>query len=245
MSEAKQIALVTGAAKGIGLAIAKRLSKDGMTVVLNTHHALDDDVKQQLSDQGVTFDNLVGDVANEDDAQAMIDSLLEKYGQIDVLVNNAGINRDKLLSRTKLSDFKAVIDTNLIGAFNMTKFAMKSMQKSRSGVIVNISSISGLHGNIGQANYSASKAGLVGLTKTAAREGALRNIRCNAVAPGMIETDMTDAVSDAAKEKIIAGIPFGEIGRPEDVANLVAFLAGDESRYITGQVICVDGGMAI
>ncbi|RRG00943.1 MAG: 3-oxoacyl-[acyl-carrier-protein] reductase [Lactobacillus sp.] len=243
MSEAKQIALVTGAAKGIGLAIAKRLSKDGMTVVLNTHHALDDDVKQQLSDQGVTFDNLVGDVANEDDAQAMIDSLLEKYGQIDVLVNNAGINRDKLLSRTKLSDFKAVIDTNLIGAFNMTKFAMKSMQKSRSGVIVNISSISGLHGNIGQANYSASKAGLVGLTKTAAREGALRNIRCNAVAPGMIETDMTGKMSERRQKEFTDQIPLKRFGRPDEIADAVSFLVHND--YLTGQVITVDGGLTI
>ncbi|AMV68312.1 MULTISPECIES: 3-oxoacyl-[acyl-carrier-protein] reductase [Lactobacillaceae] len=243
MSEAKQIALVTGAAKGIGLAIAKRLSKDGMTVVLNTHHALDDDVKQQLSDQGVTFDNLVGDVANEDDAQAMIDSLLEKYGQIDVLVNNAGINRDKLLSRTKLSDFKAVIDTNLIGAFNMTKFAMKSMQKSRSGVIVNISSISGLHGNIGQANYSASKAGLVGLTKTAAREGALRNIRCNAVAPGMIETDMTGKMSERRQKEFTDQIPLKRFGRPEEIADAVSFLVHND--YLTGQVITIDGGLTI
>lgn len=243
MSEAKQIALVTGAAKGIGLAIAKRLSKDGMTVVLNTHHALDDDVKQQLSDQGVTFDNLVGDVANEDDAQAMIDSLLEKYGQIDVLVNNAGINRDKLLSRTKLSDFKAVIDTNLIGAFNMTKFAMKSMQKSRSGVIVNISSISGLHGNIGQANYSASKAGLVGLTKTAAREGALRNIRCNAVAPGMIETDMTGKMSERRQKEFTDQIPLKRFGRPDEIADAVSFLVHND--YLTGQVITIDGGLTI
>ena len=243
MSEAKQIALVTGAAKGIGLAIAKRLSKDGMTVVLNTHHALDDDVKQQLSDQGVTFDNLVGDVANEDDAQAMIDSLLEKYGQIDVLVNNAGINRDKLLSRTKLSDFKAVIDTNLIGAFNMTKFAMKSMQKSRSGVIVNISSISGLHGNIGQANYSASKAGLVGLTKTAAREGALRNIRCNAVAPGKIETDMTGKMSERRQKEFTDQIPLKRFGRPEEIADAVSFLVHND--YLTGQVITIDGGLTI
>ncbi|AMV63780.1 3-oxoacyl-[acyl-carrier-protein] reductase [Pediococcus damnosus] len=243
MSEAKQIALVTGATKGIGLAIAKRLSKDGMTVVLNTHHALDDDVKQQLSDQGVTFDNLVGDVANEDDAQAMIDSLLEKYGQIDVLVNNAGINRDKLLSRTKLSDFKAVIDTNLIGAFNMTKFAMKSMQKSRSGVIVNISSISGLHGNIGQANYSASKAGLVGLTKTAAREGALRNIRCNAVAPGMIETDMTGKMSERRQKEFTDQIPLKRFGRPEEIADAVSFLVHND--YLTGQVITIDGGLTI
>lgn len=192
MTETKQIALVTGAAKGIGLAIAKRLADDGLTVIINAHHELDDETAKQLADAGYHFDVLVGDVANEDDAEQMINSVVEKYGQIDVLVNNAGITKDKLLSRMKLADFKAVLDTNLVGAFNMIKFAMKIMQKARQGSIVNISSISGLHGNLGQANYSSSKAGLVGLTKTAAREGALRGIRSNAVAPGMVKTDMTE-----------------------------------------------------
>ncbi len=184
MTETKQVALVTGAAKGIGLAIAKRLFDDDKTVIINAHHELDDETKAKLADDGYSFDVYVGDVANEDDAEKMINDVVDQYGQIDILVNNAGITRDKLLSRLKLADFKAVLETNLVGAFNMTKFAMKVMQKARKGAIVNISSISGLHGNLGQANYSASKAGLVGLTKTAAREGALRNIRCNAVAPG-------------------------------------------------------------
>lgn len=243
MSDTKQVALVTGAAKGIGLAIAKRLSSDGMTVVINSHHTLTDEEKQSFSDAGFSFDNLVGDVANEADAEKMVGEVVEKYGQIDVLVNNAGITKDKLLSRLKLADFKAVIDTNLVGAFNMTKFAMKFMQKSRSGAIVNLSSISGLHGNLGQANYSASKAGLVGLTKTAAREGALRNIRCNAVAPGMVATDMTGKMSERRQKEFTDQIPLKRFAEPDEIADAVAFLI--HNQYITGQVVTVDGGLTI
>ncbi|WP_203630730.1 3-oxoacyl-[acyl-carrier-protein] reductase [Lentilactobacillus fungorum] len=243
MSDNKQVALVTGAAKGIGLAIAKRLSNDGMTVVINSHHELTDTEKQEYAAQGFEFDNLVGDVSNETDAEKMINDVVEKYGRIDVLVNNAGITRDKLLSRLKLADFKAVIDTNLVGAFNMTKFAMKVMQKARTGAIVNISSISGLHGNLGQANYSASKAGLVGLTKTAAREGALRGIRCNAVAPGMIATDMTGKMSERRQKEFTDQIPLKRFGQPDEVADTVAFLV--HNHYITGQVVTVDGGLTI
>ena len=243
MSDTKQVALVTGAAKGIGLAIAKRLSSDGMTVVINSHHPLTDEEKQSFSDAGFSFDNLVGDVANEADAEKIVGEVVEKYGQIDVLVNNAGITKDKLLSRLKLADFKAVIDTNLVGAFNMTKFAMKFMQKSRSGAIVNLSSISGLHGNLGQANYSASKAGLVGLTKTAAREGALRNIRCNAVAPGMVATDMTGKMSERRQKEVTDQIPLKRFAEPDEIADAVAFLI--HNQYITGQVVTVDGGLTI
>ncbi|ALJ23238.1 3-ketoacyl-ACP reductase [Lactobacillus gallinarum] len=243
MSDTKQVALVTGAAKGIGLAIAKRLSSDGMTVVINSHHPLTDEEKQSFSDAGFSFDNLVGDVSNEADAEKMVGEVVEKYGQIDVLVNNAGITKDKLLSRLKLADFKAVIDTNLVGAFNMTKFAMKFMQKSRSGAIVNLSSISGLHGNLGQANYSASKAGLVGLTKTAAREGALRNIRCNAVAPGMVATDMTGKMSERRQKEFTDQIPLKRFAEPDEIADAVAFLI--HNQYITGQVVTVDGGLTI
>lgn len=243
MSDTKQVALVTGAAKGIGLAIAKRLSSDGMTVVINSHHPLTDEEKQSFSDAGFSFDNLVGDVANEADAEKIVGKVVEKYGQIDVLVNNAGITKDKLLSRLKLADFKAVIDTNLVGAFNMTKVAMKFMQKSRSGAIVNLSSISGLHGNLGQANYSASKAGLVGLTKTAAREGALRNIRCNAVAPGMVATDMTGKMSERRQKEFTDQIPLKRFAEPDEIADAVAFLI--HNQYITGQVVTVDGGLTI
>ncbi|EHO53432.1 3-oxoacyl-[acyl-carrier-protein] reductase [Lentilactobacillus kisonensis] len=243
MSETKQVALVTGAAKGIGLAIAKRLANDGMTVVINSHHALTADEKQNFADQGLVFDNLVGDVANETDAEKMVNDVVAKYGQLDVLVNNAGITKDKLLSRMKLADFEAVINTNLVGAFNMTKFAMKIMQKSRTGAIVNLASISGLHGNLGQANYSASKAGLVGLTKTAAREGALRNIRCNAVAPGMVATDMTAKMSERRQKEFTDQIPLKRFGDPAEVADAVTFLV--HNQYITGQVITIDGGLTI
>lgn len=243
MSESKKIALVTGAGKGIGLAIVKRLLNDGFFVVINTHHELTDSVKKDLAAFENRYDNLIGDVANEDDAKSMVESTVEKHGQLDVLVNNAGITRDKLLSRLKLADFKAVIDTNLTGAFNMTKFAMKVMQKARTGAIVNISSISGLHGNLGQANYSASKAGLVGLTKTAAREGALRNIRCNAVAPGMIRTDMTEKMSERRQQEFADQIPLKRFGEADEVADTVAFLVANQ--YITGQVVTVDGGLTI
>ncbi|MGF2384426.1 3-oxoacyl-[acyl-carrier-protein] reductase [Lentilactobacillus otakiensis] len=243
MTETKQIALVTGAAKGIGLAIAKRLADDGLTVVINAHHELDDETAKQLADAGYHLDVLVGDVANEDDAEQMINSVVKKYGQIDVLVNNAGITKDKLLSRMKLADFKAVLDTNLVGAFNMIKFAMKIMQKARQGSIVNISSISGLHGNLGQANYSSSKAGLVGLTKTAAREGALRGIRSNAVAPGMVKTDMTEKMSERRQSEFTDQIPLKRFAEPTEIADAVAFLV--HNQYITGQVITVDGGLTI
>lgn len=243
MTETNQIALVTGAAKGIGLSIAKRLSDDGMTVVINAHHELSDEQTKDLADAGYNFDVLVGDVANEDDAERMINEVVEKHGQIDVLVNNAGITKDKLLSRMKLDDFKAVLDTNLVGAFNMTKFAMKLMQKARKGSIVNISSISGLHGNLGQANYSSSKAGLVGLTKTAAREGALRGIRANAVAPGMVKTDMTEKMSERRQSEFTDQIPLKRFAEPTEIADAVAFLVGNQ--YITGQVITVDGGLTI
>lgn len=243
MSEAKQVALVTGAGKGIGLAIAKRLLNDGFFVVLNTHHELSESAKKQLLAYQDRYDSLTGDVSNEDDAKAMVNTVVEKQGQLDVLVNNAGITKDKLLSRLSLADFEAVIQTNLVGAFNMTKFAMKVMQKARQGAIVNISSISGLHGNLGQANYSASKAGLVGLTKTAAREGALRHIRCNAVAPGMIRTDMTEKMSERRQKEFADQIPLKRFGEAEEVAETVAFLI--DNQYITGQVITVDGGLTI
>lgn len=243
MTETKQIALITGAAKGIGLAIAKRLADDGLTVVINAHHELGDDTTKRLSDAGYHFDVLVGDVASEDDAEQMVNSVVEKYGQIDVLVNNAGVTKDKLLSRMKLDDFKAVLDTNLVGAFNMIKFAMKIMQKARQGSIVNISSISGLHGNVGQANYSSSKAGLVGLTKTAAREGALRGIRSNAVAPGMVKTDMTEKMSERRQSEFTDQIPLKRFAEPTEIADAVAFLV--HNQYITGQVITVDGGLTI
>lgn len=243
MTETNKVAFITGAAKGIGLAIAKRLADDGMTVVINAHHELSDDQTKALTDAGYDFDVLVGDVADEANAEQMVNAVVEKHGQIDVLVNNAGITKDKLLSRMKTADFKAVLDTNLVGAFNMTKFTMKFMQKARQGAIVNISSISGLHGNLGQANYSSSKAGLVGLTKTAAREGALRGIRSNAVAPGMVKTDMTEKMSERRQNEFTDQIPLKRFAEPDEIADAVAFLV--HNQYITGQVITVDGGLTI
>lgn len=243
MSESKKVALVTGAGKGIGLAIAKRLLEEDVIVVLNTHHPLTEDAKKVLDDQTTTYDTVIGDVTNEDDAQKMVAEIVAKYGRLDFLVNNAGITKDKLLSRLSLEDFRAVLDTNLVGAFNMTKFAMKTMQKARTGAIVNLSSISGLHGNLGQANYSASKAGLVGLTKTAAREGALRHIRCNAVAPGMVRTDMTEKMSERRQKEFADQIPLKRFGEATEIADAVSFLLNNQ--YITGQVITVDGGLTI
>ncbi len=243
MSESKKVALVTGAGKGIGLAIAKRLLEEDVIVVLNTHHPLTEDAKKVLDDQTTAYDTVIGDVTNEDDAQKMVAEIVAKYGRLDFLVNNAGITKDKLLSRLSLEDFRAVLDTNLVGAFNMTKFAMKTMQKARTGAIVNLSSISGLHGNLGQANYSASKAGLVGLTKTAAREGALRHIRCNAVAPGMVRTDMTEKMSERRQKEFADQIPLKRFGEATEIADAVSFLLNNQ--YITGQVITVDGGLTI
>ncbi|GAA3201393.1 3-oxoacyl-[acyl-carrier-protein] reductase [Lentilactobacillus kefiri] len=243
MTETNKVAFITGAAKGIGLSIAKRLADDGMTVVINAHHELSDEQTKALTDAGYDFDVLVGDVADEANAEQMVNAVVEKHGQIDVLVNNAGITKDKLLSRMKTADFKAVLDTNLVGAFNMTKFTMKFMQKARQGAIVNISSISGLHGNLGQANYSSSKAGLVGLTKTAAREGALRGIRSNAVAPGMVKTDMTEKMSERRQNEFTDQIPLKRFAEPDEIADAVAFLV--HNQYITGQVITVDGGLTI
>lgn len=241
----KQVILITGATKGLGLADAIRLSRDDDNiVVVNSHRQLDADelaAFQAHFDQ--PLDVLVGDVASEDDAKNMIDQVVEKYGKIDVLVNNAGITQDTLLTRMKADSFKQVLNTNLFGVFNMTKFAMKKMQKARKGCIINLSSIAGLHGNLGQANYSSTKAGLVGLTKTTAQEGSLRGIRCNAVAPGMIKTDMTDKLSDKNIKAWEEQIPAKRFGTPDEVAQVVEFLIKNE--YMNGQVITVDGGLTM
>ncbi|MHA8138277.1 3-oxoacyl-ACP reductase FabG [Lactobacillaceae bacterium Scapto_B20] len=241
----QKVILVTGGTKGIGLATAKLLAENPANfVVVNAHSALGADKTAELKQQFANdIDVVIGDVSDEDDAKRMVDAVVERYGTIDGLVNNAGITQDKLLTRMSTDSFEAVLKTNLVGAFNMTKFAMKVMQKKRTGSIVNLSSISGTHGNIGQANYSASKAGLVGLTKTTAQEGALRGIRCNAVAPGMIKTAMTDQLSGRNAEKWEKQIPLGRFGTPEDIADGIKFLM--ENEYITGQVLTLDGGLTI
>jgi 3-oxoacyl-[acyl-carrier protein] reductase len=192
-----------------------------------------------------SFISLKGDISNEEDAVMLVEETVKAFGKVDVLINNAGITKDNLMLRMKTEDFKKVIDVNLVGTFNMTKAASAVMMKKRVGRIINISSVVGLRGNAGQVNYASSKAGVIGLTKSVAKELAKRNITCNAIAPGFIETDMTGALSDKVKENILSGIPLGTLGQVEDIANLAYFLASDESKYITGQVIAVDGGMSM
>lgn len=247
MSCKDRVAIITGAARGIGRSIALRLAADGAKL------ALMDMLEEPLAET-VTLATEAGspravaykvNVTDEQQVETTVDKVAEEFDGIDVLVNNAGITRDDLLLRMETSAWDAVIAVNLKGTFLMTRAAAKHMMRGRRGRIVNIASVSGLVGNPGQANYSASKAGVVGLTKTTARELAGRNITANAVAPGFIETDMTAVLPDAVKEKAKANIPLKRMGRPEDVAEAVAFFASDEASYITGQVIAVDGGMVM
>lgn len=237
-----KVAVVTGGTKGIGLAIAKDLAQQGAKVFITARRVVEDEALQtELNNLGIVYKNL--DIRADDEVGALLNELNEEQGHVDIVINNAGITRDKLLSRMSLEDFEEVIATNLVGTFSVTKYAMKIMQKQRSGNIVNISSISGTHGNVGQANYSASKAGIVGLTKTTAREGLLRNIRCNAIAPGMIETAMTGKLSDKVRAKTEEMIPMHRFGQPEEIAMTVSFLLKND--YITGQVLTVDGGLTL
>lgn len=244
----KKVALVTGGSRGIGRAICERLAKDGMDIIFNYNNgeAAAQETIALCKNHGVEAYAVKADVSDSAACMELVAKTLElSGGQLDVLVNNAGITRDGLIIRMSDEDFDAVMDVNLKGAFCMMREASKIMLKKKSGRIINISSVVGVMGNAGQVNYAASKAGIIGMTKSLARELASRKITVNAIAPGMIETDMTGVLSDTAKEKILESIPFKEMGRAEDVANAVAFLAGEDSRYITGQVICVDGGMAI
>lgn len=242
-----KIALVTGASRGIGRAIAVRLADEGAAVIVNYSGSREkaEEVVSLIKNAGGKAQAVRCDVSDFEACGALAKAVIEEYGRLDILVNNAGITRDGLIMRMTEQDYDAVLDTNLKGAFNMIRHFSRSFLKQRSGRIINISSVSGVMGNAGQANYSASKAGLIGLTKSAARELASRGICVNAVAPGFIDTDMTGNMPDSAKESLKGLIPMGHIGTPEDVAAAVAFLADDASAYITGQVICVDGGMAI
>lgn len=241
----RKTAVVTGASRGIGKAIALALAKDGFNVVINYNGNKEkaEQVKKECEDYGVNAITVKANVADFTESENLIKEAVSTFGSIDVLVNNSGITKDTLLLRMKEEDFDSVIDVNLKGTFNTIKHAARQMMKQRSGSIINMSSVVGISGNAGQINYAASKAGVIGLTKSVARELASRGIRANAVAPGFIETDMTDELNDKAKEEILKTIPLNDTGKSEDVANLVAFLASEKSRYITGQVIHVDGGM--
>ena len=244
----RKIALVTGGSRGIGRAICIKLAKEGMDVAFNYQSgaARAEETKRLCEEQGVRCLMVQADVSSSSDCDELIKKVAEwGEGRIDVLVNNAGITRDNLLGRIKDEDLDAVLNVNLKGTFYMMRSVSRLMLRQKYGKIINMSSVVGVMGNVGQVNYAASKAAVIGMTKSLARELASRKINVNAVAPGMIETDMTDKLSDAAKAGILDSIPFKEMGAAEDVANVVVFLAGDESRYITGQVICVDGGMAI
>lgn len=239
--------LVTGGTRGIGLAIALKFSQNGYDIALNyvSNDTKADEAKKALEANGSKVLLLKGDIKNSSAVAEMVDKTIAEWGGIDVLVNNAGITRDGLLIRMKDEDFDAVIDTNLKGAFYFQKFVAKHMTKARSGRIVNIASVVGLVGNAGQANYAAAKAGLIGFTKTAAKELASRNILVNAVAPGFIETDMTDVLPAEVKEAAVLQIPLGRFGKAEEIASAVYYLGSEENTYITGQVLTVDGGMVI
>ncbi len=243
----RKVALVTGATRGIGKAIALELADNGYDIVLNYRNA-NDELKQtqkEIEEKNVNCFLVYGDISKFEDCENIAKQAMEEFGRIDVLVNNAGITRDGLIMRMKKEDFESVIDTNLTGTFNMTRNVVPFMIKQKNGRIINLSSVVGITGNAGQTNYSASKAGVIGFTKSLAKEVASRNILVNAIAPGFIETDMTKVLSDNVKEAILNQIPLKRMGEAKEVAKLVKFLVSDDSKYITGQVINVDGGMVM
>ena len=246
----RRAALVTGSSRGIGRAVDEQLAAAGVNVALNCSSeaglpALREQAGRIAGEHGVQVVAIAASVADEAEANALVEQAHEAFGRLDAVVNNAGITRDGLMVRMKDDDFDRVIDVNLKGTFHICRAAGKIMMKQRYGRIVNMSSISGVGGNAGQANYAASKAGIIGLTKTIARELAARGVTANAVAPGFVSTDMTDALSEKQREAIGEQIPMKRFGTVDDVAHLVGFLASEESGYITGQVICIDGGLAL
>jgi len=234
---------ITGSTRGIGLAMAHKFASLGSNIVLNGRREIDEELVSEFSDYGVQVASISGDVSDSTDAKRMVEEAIEKLGSVDILVNNAGITKDKLMLKLTEEDFEQVLKVNLVGAFNMTQAVLKPMSKARQGAVINVSSVVGLIGNVGQANYAASKAGLIGFTKSVAREVAARNVRVNAIAPGMIESDMTDVLSDKVKEATLAQIPMKRFGNTSEVAEVAAFLARQE--YLTGQVIAIDGGLTM
>lgn len=240
-------ALVTGASRGIGRSIALELAKQGASVAVNYSGSEDraQSVVEEIEALGQKAFKIQADVSNEKSVKEMITSVVDTFGSIDILVNNAGITKDNLLMRMKEDEFDQVINTNLKGVFLCTKAATRPMMKQRSGKIINVASIVGVSGNPGQANYVAAKAGVIGMTKSVAKELASRNILVNAVAPGFISTDMTDALSDEQRTSMLELVPLGKLGTPENVATVVRFLASDDAEYITGQTIHIDGGMVM
>lgn len=240
-------ALVTGASRGIGRAIALELAKQGANVAVNYagNEAKADAVVQEIEQMGLKSIKVQADVTSESDVKEMVKAVTSEFGSLDILINNAGVTKDNLLMRMKEADFDQVINTNLKGVFICTKAVTRQMMKQKSGKIINVASIVGVTGNPGQANYAAAKAGVIGLTKTSAKELASRNIYVNAVAPGFISTDMTDQLTAEQQEAMSAMIPLEKLGTPEEVAKVVRFLASDDASYITGQTIHIDGGMVM
>ena len=242
-----KIALITGAGRGIGRAIAIALAKEGAEVVINYNGSEEraKEVKQTIEENGGKASIYKCNVSDFVACEAMIKDIVKEYGHIDILVNNAGITKDGLIMKMKEEDFDSVLNVNLKGTFNTIRHSARQMLKQRSGKIINISSVSGILGNVGQANYAASKAGVIGLTKTMARELGSRGITVNAIAPGFVDTEMTEVLSEEIRENACKQIILGRFGKPEDIANTAVFLASDKADYITGQVISVDGGMNV